>query len=237
MKSQKLRHLTTFLGAASLAYIFTSSAEIAATFSSASLLMSVISTRRARKKKSWELLNALPEIIDYVISGIQSGLSLNESLSALGSRGPLISRNYFSDFEHSMKSGETFEVSIAITQQEFGLRASDQLFEALLFAKVLGGAELVALLRQLGDFTRQDLALRKEISAKQGWIRNSAHLSSAAPWILLILLSTQPSTAQAFSTPKGLTILLSGVAMTALAYFWMGRLGNLPEPRRIFGSK
>jgi tight adherence protein B len=91
------------------------------------------------------------------------------------------------------------------------------------------------MLRQLGDFTRQDLALRREISAKQGWIRNSAHLSAAAPWILLLLLSAQPSTSEAFKTTQGLVILGTGLAMTALAYLWMGKLSALPEPRRIFG--
>jgi tight adherence protein B len=237
MKGERIRHLAIFLGAATLSYALTASFEISLTFSSASTLMSLISQKRLMKKRSWELLNALPEIIDYVISGIQSGLSLNESLSALGSRGPMVSRTFFSDFEESMKLGETFEDAISTTQSQFALRAADQLFEALLFAKVLGGAELVTLLRQLGDFTRQDLALRKEIAAKQSWIRNSAHLSAAAPWILLILLSMQPSTAEAFSSPAGLSILLSGVALTAIAYTWMGRLGNLPEPRRIFGSQ
>ena len=93
------------------------------------------------------------------------------------------------------------------------------------------------MLRQLGDFTRQDLSLRREVAAKQGWIRNSAHLSAAAPWILLLLLAAQPSTSAAFSSPQGITILAVGVAMTALAYLWMGRLSNLPEPQRIFGGE
>ena len=110
-------------------------------------------------------------------------------------------------------------------------------FESLIFAKNLGGSELLSMLRQLGDFTRQDLSLRREIAAKQGWIRNSAHLSAAAPWILLLLLAAQPSTSAAFSSPQGITILAIGVAMTALAYLWMGRLSNLPEPQRIFGGE
>ena len=219
-----------------IAFILTSSAFISAAFSTAIFLMNLISHRKTLNRKATELLTALPEIIDYVISGIQSGLSLNESLSNLRLRGPEVSRSIFFEFEESMNAGGNFEESIALAQKNFGLRASDQLFEALLFAKVLGGSELVALLRQLGDFTRQDLSLRKEISAKQSWIRNSAHLSSAAPWILLLLLSTQPSTAEAFSTTAGASILLCGVAMTALAYLWMGRLSRLPEPHRIFGS-
>ena len=38
-------------------------------------------------------------------------------------------------------------------------------------------------------------------------------------------------------THRYFTILAVGVAMTALAYLWMGRLSNLPEPQRIFGGE
>ena len=55
--------------------------------------------------------------------------------------------------------------------------------------------------------------------------------------LLLLLLSSQPSTAQAFSTPTGLLILITGVAMTVIAYIWMDRLGRLPEMPRVFGDK
>ena len=136
-----------------------------------------------------------------------------------------------------MGEGAKFEESVAILQRDFSLRAADQLFESLLFAKSLGGSELVTLLRQLGDFTRQDLALRREIEAKQSWIRNSAHLSAAAPWILLLLLSTQSSTASSYATTGGVTVLCLGVLMTLTAYLWMGRLARLPEPARIFGQR
>lgn len=196
----------------------------------------VIAERRATSKREWELFQVLPEIIDHVISGIQSGLSLNESLMNLGVRGPTISQPLFKKYRDQMISGESFEKSIQKLQNEFSLRAADQLFEALIFAKSLGGSELHSLLRQLGDFTRQDLSLRREILAKQQWIRNSAHLSAGAPWILLLLLSAQPATADAFTTPQGALILLAGMALTVLAYLWMGKLSQLPEPRRIFGG-
>jgi tight adherence protein B len=88
----------------------------------------------------------------------------------------------------------------------------------------------------VGDFIRQDLALRKEIEVKHGWIKNSAHLSAAAPWLLLLLLSTQPATAAAYATSTGVIILIAGIFMTAVAYLWMNKLGALPKPPRVFGS-
>jgi tight adherence protein B len=194
-----------------------------------------ISRRHLAHKKDWDLFLVVPEIIDHIISGVQSGLSLNESLISLGSRGPLVARTYFEEFQVVQSEGFSFEEAIAQLQDSFSIRAADQLFEALIFAKNLGGSELLSLLRQLGNFTRQDLALRKEILAKQGWIRNSAHLSAGAPWILLLLLSTQPSASDAFTTPTGVLVLSSGILATTIAYLWMGHLSQMPEPVRVFG--
>lgn len=223
--------IATFLFSLALTRTFIISVAIA---SVASTLFQ-ISIHNSVTKESWKHFEAVPELIDNVITGIQSGLSLNESLSSLGVRGPSITRIYFLGFSDQMRNGVSFEEAISTLQSEFKNRAADQFFESLIFAKSLGGAELLALLRQLGDFTRQDLSLRREISAKQGWVRNSAHLAAAAPWILLLLLSAQPSTAESFSTSTGIIILLGGALLTAIAYLWMAHLGRMPQPARIFG--
>lgn len=219
-----------------LTLLITRTFVIALALTSVSSTMFWISTKRSVSKKSWELAVVVPEVIDHMISGIQSGLSLNESLSNLSDRGPSRTQSYFGDFRLELNSGNSFESAISNLQERFDNRAADQLFESLIFAKNLGGSDLLSMLRQLGDFTRQDLSLRREIDAKQGWIRNSAHLSAAAPWLLLLLLSAQPATSASFSTPEGATILGIGVAMTVIAYLWMGKLSELPQPKRIFGS-
>lgn len=237
LKFGAIRYLLYFLSISLIAILLTKSWFIALAVSTVSLSLYLISSQRSQEKFERKINSAMPEIIDFVISGIQSGLSLNESLGALSDRGPEVTKRYFADHRQLLTTGGTFDTSIRTLQESFGTATADQLFEALLFAKSLGGAELIALLRQLGDFTRQDLALREEIEAKQGWIRNSAHLSAAAPWILLLLLSVQPSTAASFSTPGGALLLAAGVAMTLIAYLWMGFLGRLPETPRIFGSR
>jgi tight adherence protein B len=223
----------TFLIALSLSRTL----PIAIAISLVATSMAKISAKRSSAKSAEKILGVLPEIIDHLISGIQSGLSLSETLGNLATRGPSETEVYFQQFRSDLKSGMSFEQAISLLQSAIQLRAADQLFESLIFAKNLGGSELLSMLRQLGDFTRQDLALRREIAAKQGWIRNSAHLSAAAPWILLLLLAAQPSTGAAFTTPQGVAILGIGAAMTALAYLWMGKLSALPEPKRIFGEK
>jgi tight adherence protein B len=180
------------------------------------------------------LIAAWPEVIDHLMSGIQSGLSLTESLAGLSTRGPEVLRPAFTQFKATLYGSGDLTQAIEELKALFAHHGSDQIFEALIISKALGGSELLQILRSLGDFLRQDLALRREIEVKHGWIKNSAHLSAAAPWILLLLLSTQPSTAAAYSTPTGAMILIAGLVMTGVAYIWMNRLGRLPQTPRVF---
>lgn len=236
IKNEK-KFLTIFLAVYLIAFSISRVHSIAAAIGVVAASLAYFAGKHMEDKRSWQLFEALPEIIDQIISGVQSGLSLNQALISLENRGPKITQPIFANFRERTFAGANFEDSIATLQEGFALAAADQLFEALVFAKSLGGSELLALLRQLGDFTRQDLSLRREISAKQGWIKNSAHLSAGAPWLLLLLLSAQPATAKAFTTTSGAAILGIGAILTLSAYLWMGRLSRLPEPARIFGVK
>lgn len=237
VKSTLIRSSAIFLATLAIGVALTSIVIIAIAIALVFTFIFSMARRKVEKKRERALLAAIPEIIDHIISGTQSGLSLSESLTSLSSRGPEISRSIFYEFKESVREGQRFEEAVEILQNHFSLRSADQLFEALIFARVLGGSDLVNLLRELGNFTREDLGLRREIEAKQGWIRNSAHLSAGAPWLLLLLLSMQPTTASAFATPTGVIILIFGMVLTVTAYFWMGYLGRIPQPPRIFGMR
>ena len=234
--SRDKKIIVNFLAVYIVSYSISRVQAIAMAIALVATALTHFATKHIEDKRSWQLFEVIPEIIDQIISGVQSGLSLNQSLISLDNRGPQITQPIFMRYRERTLAGASFEESIGELQNEFALTAADQLFESLVFARNLGGSELLSLLRQLGDFTRQDLALRREISAKQGWIKNSAHLSAGAPWLLLLLLSAQPATAAAFASPSGVLVLGLGVLMTLSAYIWMGRLSRLPQPARIFGA-
>lgn len=219
--------------------LMTRSLVIALAFGALAAGISYVTIRTKTHINEAALIAAWPEVIDHLMSGIQSGLSLTESLAGLSTRGPEILRPAFVQFRTNLQGSGDLTIAIDELKTMFSHHGSDQIFEALLISKTLGGSELLQILRTLGDFLRQDLALRREIDVKHGWIKNSAHISAAAPWILLLLLSTQPSTAKAYSTAAGAMILIAGLVMTAIAYLWMNRLGRLPQTPRVFlgGSK
>jgi tight adherence protein B len=214
--------------------LMTRSVVIALAFGSLAAGIAFVTVRAKNNLNEAALIAAWPEVIDHLMSGIQSGLSLTESLAGLSTRGPEVLRPAFTQFKATLYRSGDLTQAIEELKALFAHHGSDQIFEALIISKALGGSELLQILRSLGDFLRQDLALRREIEVKHGWIKNSAHLSAAAPWILLLLLSTQPSTAAAYSTSTGAMILAAGLVMTGVAYIWMNRLGRLPQTPRVF---
>jgi len=214
--------------------LMTRSVVIALAFGVLAAGIAFVTVRATNNLNKVALIAAWPEVIDHLMSGIQSGLSLTESLAGLSTRGPEVLRPAFTQFKVNLYGSGDLNQAIEELKATFSHHGSDQIFEALIISKALGGSELLQILRTLGDFLRQDVALRREIEVKHGWIKNSAHLSAAAPWILLLLLSTQPSTASAYSTTTGALILVTGLVMTGVAYIWMNRLGRLPETPRVF---
>jgi len=237
LKSIYLKVATTFLASLALVFMISTSIAISCIFAGLAATASLLYTKKSQNKRIAAITSAWPEVIDHLISGIQSGLSISETLIGLSTRGPLVLRGYFAEFGERMKVDGDFSAALLRLKVQCGQHGSDQIFEAIAISKSLGGNELLNILRTVGTFLRQDLALRREIEVKHGWIKNSAHLSAAAPWLLLLLLSSQPSTSQAFSTPAGILILITGLAMTTIAYVWMDRLGRLPDLPRVFGEE
>lgn len=190
--------------------------------------------RRKIERERIELAALWPEILDHIISGLRSGLSLAETLAGLSERGPTQTRSTFQACELVLRESGDFEKVFDFIKGRFHDALADQVCEVLNFARGTGSRDTAITLRTLGDFIRSDVALRSEIRSKHGWIKNSALIAAAAPWILLLILSTQANTIRAFSTASGVSVLLVGVVMSLVAYLWMGRAGRLPEVPRIF---
>ena len=96
-----------------------------------------------------------------------------------------------------------------------------------------GGTDLGRLLRTLSTFLREDARTRAELETRQGWTVNAARLALTAPWVLLLLLSTQPSAVAAYNQPAGAVVLLLGGGVSVVAYRVMLRVAKLPTERRV----
>ena len=68
--------------------LMTRSVVIALAFGAFAAGIAFVTIRAKNNLNEAELIAAWPEVIDHLMSGIQSGLSLTESLSGLSTRGP-----------------------------------------------------------------------------------------------------------------------------------------------------
>jgi tight adherence protein B len=215
-------------------YVLTKSSPISLSISILATSIPFIVNKNREMAKIRERDLAWPEAIDSLVSALQSGIPIPEAVISLSSRGPKALQSTFARIEQKLLYGEDFSQVILHDKRLANSAISDQVFETLVLAKDFGGKDSNTALRLLAEFVREDLAVVEEIRTKFGWVKNSAVLATAAPWILLILLSTQSSTREAFASPSGLQILTLGILMTAGAYLWMEKVGALPlSPRAL----
>jgi tight adherence protein B len=149
-------------------------------------------------------------------------------------RGPERTKSIFALFAIRLREGATFSSAIKIIQESFNESTADQVCEVLDFSRSSGGRDTALTLRTLSNFIRADIALRSEITAKHSWVKNSAALAAVAPWVLLLLLASQPNTVSAYSSGSGLMVLLIGAGLTVVAYIWMNKVGTLKIVPRVF---
>jgi len=213
-------------------FLLTSSEAISLAIATLSAALPFLIGRGRNLKKQREKEVAWPEAIDSLVSALQAGISISEALTQLAMHGPKVLRPSFAQIQSDLLSLGNFEQVLLKEKRRLDSAISDQVFETLIISKDFGGRDANNALRLLAEFVREDIAVAEEIRTKFGWIRNSALLATAAPWLLLILLSTQDSTVEIYSTPSGALVLSLGVVMTATAFIWMEKVGSLPAAPR-----
>jgi tight adherence protein B len=175
-----------------------------------------------------------PDVVDHLVSAVRSGLALPDAVSSLAQAGPVVTRLAFAEFEREYRATGNFSYSIDMLKASLADPFADRLLETLRMAREVGGSDLTVVLRSLSSWLRQEAAVRAEVEAKQSWVVNAARLGVAAPWIVLVLISSRPEAAQAYNTPAGTVVILGGLSISVLAYRVMIILGRLPEERRWF---
>ena len=197
----------------------------------ASVPLNVVRSRR--RKRTVELREVWPEVVDNLASGIRAGLSLPEAVSQLAVRGPELLRGQFDRFAADYRATGRFGECLDRLKAALADPVGDRVVESLRMAREVGGTDLGRLLRTLSAFLREEARTRAELETRQGWTVSAARLALAAPWLLLLLLSTRPGAVEAYSTATGALVLLVGGAVSFLAYRLMLRIARLPEERRV----
>jgi tight adherence protein B len=191
-----------------------------------------LSVRRSRLARARALL--WPDVVDTLISSIRSGCSIVEAVVYLGSVMPSTISSATLRFGDRVSTSAHVGLCLDELKADWSDAAGDRIVEALKVTRDLGGTRLTAVLRELSSSLRKNLAVTREIEARQSWIRVAAGIGAAAPWAVVLLLSTRPEAAQAYQSPAGAAIIFGGLCLTAVAYRVMTRIGKISIERRWF---
>ncbi|KQV26565.1 MULTISPECIES: type II secretion system F family protein [unclassified Microcella] len=198
----------------------------------ASLPIVALRARAAARRRA--LRQVWPDVVDHLVSGIRAGLGLPEAIGSLAESAPDAVRAPFRDFRREYARTAQFGEALDDLKEALADPVADRIIETLRMAREVGGTELPGVLRSLAQYLRTDAAVRAEVEARQSWVRNAARLGVAAPWAVLLLLSTRPEAAAAYNSAGGAALVLVGLGVTLVAYRLMIALGRLPEEGRWF---
>lgn len=198
------------------------------------LLLEFLNSKAKARRRS--LGKVWPEVIDSLASAASSGLSITESLIQLAEAGPESLRPYFRAFSQNLTFGYSSAEALEALKRELGDIRADRLIEVVLIANAIGGAGFHEALRTQATLTRHELALWGEIESKQGWVSGTAKIAVAAPWLIVVMLSSRPDNAASYASEAGASVLLLGLVVSVLAYRLIQILGSITQPKRIFVS-
>jgi tight adherence protein B len=219
---------------AALALVLTSVLAVVVCAAAAALMapMLAISWRARVRRRATRVV--WPDVVDQLVSAVRSGLALPDSLITLAQTGPVVTRGAFVAFSQRYRTTGNFAIAVDELKVALADPVADRILETLRMSREVGGSELTNVLRSLSVYLRQEAAIRSEIEARQSWVMNAARLGLAAPWVVLLLLTTRPEAALAYNSANGIVLIVAGLALSVIAYRIMAGIGQLPDQPRWF---
>jgi len=188
-------------------------------------------SRRSARRQGW------PDAIELLAGAVRAGDTLPVAATVVADRGPDALRPAFRSLVADHRVSGDFAGALDRLGVALADPTADRVVATLLIAHRVGGRELGRVLRTLGAFLREDLAVRKEVEARQSWTLVAARVAAAAPWLVVVMVASRPQGAAAYDSLAGLCVLAGGAVATVAGYRIMVRLGRLPEePRVLQGS-
>jgi tight adherence protein B len=190
--------------------------------------------RRARRLS--ELQQAWPDGIRHIIGGIQSGMSLNQSIASLATNGPEPLRLAFGRFAVGARMVGV-PAALEIVKGQLSDSTSDRVIEVLLLAHERGGRIVTEVLRDLAEATSKDLKTMEEIASDRLEPKINSRAVFALPWFVLVMLCASAGPfRQFYQTAAGVVVILIAAAISLLGLWIVERLSRDPMEERVFAS-
>jgi tight adherence protein B len=216
-----------------LMQVVTSTPPVALVFGAMAGYLPVVAVASRARRRQRDFAEVWPEAVDNLASAVRAGLALPDALGQLSVRGPEPLRSSFAAFALDYQVTGRFGESLDRLKGRLADPVGDRVVEGLRVAREVGGGELGRLLRNLSGYLREEARTRNELESRQAWTVNGARLAVAAPWLVLLMMSFQPSVIRRYASPAGTLVLIVAAVICVVAYRLMMRIGRLPVERRI----
>lgn len=188
--------------------------------------------RAAARRRVEERRTAWPEAVELLAGTVRSGETLIGAIAVAADRGPGVLRSDLAAVAAEQRVTGDLERALTRLREAAVDPIVDRVAATLLLIHRVGGSASAEVLHTLAAFLRDDLALRREVAARQSWTTVAARVAVAAPWLVVLLVSARGEGRSAYATPAGAVVLLVGAAVTVLGYRAMvvvGRIDDIPR--------
>lgn len=182
----------------------------------------------ARRRRLQRLAAQVPEAVELIAASVRAGQSVRQALPVGAAVGPPLEPVLD-------RAGAALEMGCPMEDVLDDLARSEPVLAPLaaaLHIGVVAGGDLARALDRLAGAGRERLRLQREVGALTAQVRFSGAVLGALPLCALILFSLNGSAAQRafFREPLGQLFLIAGLALDALGYALLRRLGRPGAP-------
>jgi len=172
--------------------------------------------------------------LELLSSSLAAGLPLDEASAYLTRHGSPHHRARWLKLHSRLVAGLPLQSALHDFKVGSADAWSDQLCEIVMACEVYNSSLLSNEIIDQAAFMRQAGDLLVDAKRRLSAAKSIAWLALAAPWLLVLMLSSRTENRQVFLQPQGLAILAIGVVASALAFQISKRIATLPEMNRVF---
>lgn len=189
-----------------------------------------------RAQRIAELQRSWPDGIRHIIGGIQSGMSLNQSIASLATNGPEPLRLAFARFAVGARMVGV-AAALEIVKGQLADSTSDRVIEVLLLAHERGGRIVTEVLHDLADATAKDLKTMEAITSDRLEPKINSRAVFVLPWFVLVMLCASAGPfREYYRTASGVVVILIAAAISLLGLWIVERLSKDPLEERVFAT-
>jgi len=196
----------------------------------------VVARRAAVRRRTEARRAAWPEAVELLAGTVRSGETLVGAVGVAADRGPEVLRADLAAVAAEHRVTGDLERALTRMRETAVDPVVDRVAATLLIIHRVGGSASAEVLHTLATFLRDDVALRREVAARQSWTTVAARVAAAAPWLVILLVTARGEGRSAYSTPAGAVVLMVGAAVTLLGYRVMVAMGRIDDAPRMVGQ-